>query len=52
MFETPKEEDDSSDKSFYYTLLAVIREGVVYQTHFGPIVITDRYFDESALEGK
>ena len=51
-FETPKEEDDSSDKSFYYTLLAVIREGVVYQTHFGPIVITDRYFDESALEGK
>ena len=48
-FETPKEENDSSDKSFYYTLLAVIREGVVYQTHFGPIVITDRYFDESDL---
>ena len=51
-FETPKEENDSSDKSFYYTLLAVIREGVVYQTHFGPIVITDRYFDESDLEEK
>lgn len=50
-FETPKEENDSPDSN-YYTLLAVIREGVVYQTHFGPIVITDRYFDESALEGK
>lgn len=50
-FETPKEENDSSDSN-YYTLLAVIREGVVYQTHFGPILITDRYFDESALEEK
>ncbi len=50
-FETPKEENDSSDSN-YYTLLAVIRDGVVYQTHFGPIVITDRYFDESDLEEK
>ena len=50
-FETPKEENDSSDSN-YYTLLAVIRDGVVYQTHFGPILITDRYFDESALEEK
>ena len=50
-FETPKEENDSPDSN-YYTLLAVIREGVVYQTHFGPILITDRYFDESALEEK
>lgn len=50
-FETPKEENDSPDSN-YYTLLAVIRDGVVYQTHFGPIVITDRYFDESDLEEK
>ena len=50
-FETPKEENDSPDSN-YYTLLAVIRDGVVYQTHFGPILITDRYFDESALEEK
>lgn len=50
-FETPKEENDGLDSN-YYTLLAVIRDGVVYQTHFGPIVITDRYFDESELEEK
>ena len=50
-FETPKDENDSPDSN-YYTLLAVIRDGVVYQTHFGPIVITDRYFDESDLEEK
>lgn len=50
-FETPKEENDSSYDSNYYTLLAVIRGSVVYQIHFGPIVITDRYFDESELEG-
>lgn len=50
-FETPKEENDSPDSN-YYTLLAVIRDGVVYQAHFGPILITDRYFDESALEEK
>ena len=50
-FETPKEENNSSDSN-YYTLLAVIRKGVVYQTHYGPILITDRYFDKSTLEEK
>lgn len=34
-----------------YTLLAVIKGNKVFQAHFGPIYITDRYFDNSEIEG-
>lgn len=34
-----------------YTLLAVIKGNKVFQAHFGPIYITDRYFDRSEIEG-
>lgn len=33
-----------------YTLLAVIREGRLYQAHYGPIIITDRYYDETVTQ--
>ena len=32
-----------------YTLLAVIKGNKVFQAHFGPIYITDRYFDRSEI---
>ena len=34
-----------------YTLLAVIKGNKVFQAHFGPIYTTDRYFDNSEIEG-
>lgn len=43
-------EDETESETTFYTLLAVIRDGQVCQAHYGPINITDRYYDDTVTE--
>ena len=43
-------EDKTGINTVVYHLLAVIRDGQVYQAHYGPINITDRYYDDTVTE--
>ena len=43
-------EDKTGINTVVYHLLAVIRDGQVCQAHYGPINITDRYYDDTVTE--
>ncbi len=46
----PPEVEGDEYKTNIFTLIAVIRNGEVFQANYGPILITDRYYDETITE--